>query len=93
MRFINRYIGSMILAAALVTPTVTLAAPLPQDAAVQVRVYDRDHKDYHNWDDREDHVYRQYLTDNHRAYRTYDHQNRSTQRAYWNWRHEHPDSN
>jgi hypothetical protein len=93
MRFINRYIGSMILAAALVTPTVALAAALPQDAAVQVRVYDRDHKDYHNWDDREDHAYRQYLTDNHRAYRTYDHQNRSTQRAYWNWRHDHPDSN
>lgn len=91
MRFINRTIGSMILAAAMITPSVTLAAALPQEASVQVRVYDRDHKDYHNWDDREDHAYRQYLTDNHRSYRVYAKQNHSTQKAYWNWRHDHPD--
>ena len=91
MRFINRYIGSMILAAALIAPSVTLAAAMPQDAGVTVRVYDRDHKDYHNWDDREDHAYRQYLVENHRSYRDYNHQSHSRQRAYWNWRHEHPD--
>jgi hypothetical protein len=31
-----------------------MAMPEPQDASVQVRIYDRDHKDYHVWDDRED---------------------------------------
>jgi hypothetical protein len=93
MRFINRFAGSMILAAALITPSISLAAARPQDAGVQVRVYDRDHKDYHNWDDREDHAYRQYLIDNHRTYREYGRQNRAQQRAYWNWRHAHPDNN
>lgn len=91
MRFINRFIGSAILAAAFVAPTVTMAAALPQDAGVQIRVYDRDHRDYHNWDDREDRSYRQYLNEQHRSYREYAHQNRSRQRAYWHWRHEHPD--
>jgi type III secretory pathway component EscR len=91
MRFVNRTIGSLILAGALFAPVVTSAAARPQDASVQVRVYDRDHKDYHNWDDREDHAYRQYLVEQHRSYREYNHQNRARQRAYWNWRHEHPD--
>jgi hypothetical protein len=91
MRFIHRTISSLILSAALVAPTVAFAAARPQEASVQVRVYDRDHKDYHNWDDREDHAYRAYLIENHRSYREYGRQNRAQQRAYWNWRHEHPD--
>jgi hypothetical protein len=36
-----------------------MAGPKPQEASV--RVYDRDHRDYRNWDDREDHAYRRYL--------------------------------
>jgi hypothetical protein len=55
------------------------------------RVYDRSHKDYHNWDDNEDRSYRGYLEENHRAYRPIAEMNSRTQRAYWNWRHSHPD--
>jgi hypothetical protein len=93
MRFINRYVGSFVLAAALVAPTVTLATPRPQDASVQVRVYDPGHKDYHNWDDREDKAYRRYLTEQKISYRDYKKLSASRQRAYWNWRHDHPDAN
>lgn len=91
MRFVNRYIGSLILATALVAPTASLAAAQPQDAGVQIRFYDRDHKDYHNWDDREDRAYRNYLVEQHRSYREFRHERRARQRAYWRWRHEHPD--
>lgn len=85
-----RFIASLFLAAALVAPVSIVAAPAPQ-TGVQIRVYDRDHHDYHNWDDREDHAYRGYLVERHRNYRAYDRQNRRSQRDYWNWRHSHPD--
>ena len=88
-----RFAASLFLAAAFAAPMSMMAAPVPQDASVQVRIYDRDHKDYHVWDDNEDRTYRGYLTDQHLTYREYNRQNHKTQRQYWNWRHEHPDHN
>ena len=85
-----RFIASLFLASALVAPVSIMAAPKPQ-ASIQVRVYDKDHHDYHNWDDHEDAAYRAYLTDHHQTYRVYAKQHHSTQKDYWNWRHEHPD--
>jgi hypothetical protein len=87
----HRYIASLFLTATLAAPLAMMAAPEPQ-VSLQVRVYDRDHKDYHNWDDREDHAYRGYLVEQHRTYRVYARQPRRTQREYWNWRHSHPDN-
>lgn len=89
VRYINRYINTIILAAAVAAPAVIMAAPRPQE--LQLRVYDRDHRDYHNWDDREDHAYRGYLVERHRDYREYNRQNGREQRRYWTWRHSHPD--
>jgi hypothetical protein len=86
---LNRYIGSLVLTAAIATPILFVTEAKAQ--GVQVRVYDRDHRDYHNWDDREDRSYRVYLGERHRDYREYNRQNRREQRNYWNWRHEHPD--
>ena len=85
-----RYIGAIFLATALTAPIAVIAAPAPQ-AAVQVRVYDAEHKDYHNWDDHERHAWGVFLTDNHRHDHEYAHANRKEQREYWNWRHSHPD--
>lgn len=90
MHHINRFIGSLLLAATIAAPTAILAGPRPQDG-VQVRVYDRDHRDYHNWNDREDRAYRRYLGEQHRAYVEYHVQHYRVQRHYWNWRHSHPD--
>ena len=87
----HRYIASLFLVAALAAPVSMMAAPRPQVVGVQVRVYDRDHKDYHNWDDNEDRAYRGYLSDNHMTYRAYGKQSHKTQSGYWNWRHDHPD--
>jgi hypothetical protein len=85
-----RFIASLFLAAALVAPVSIMAAPAPQ-TGVQIRVYDRDHRAYHNWDDREDRAYRGYLVERHRHYLEYERQDHRTQRDYWNWRHSHPD--
>src|SRR5271155_5871326 len=86
MRFTNRFIGSLVLVAALAVPAAILANAMPQ-ASVQVRVYDTDHRDYHNWDDREDRTYRLYLTNHHRPYVEFSSQRSRDQRSYWNWRH------
>jgi hypothetical protein len=92
LRHINRYFSLLLLGTALAAPAAILAAPQPQDASVQVRVYDRDHRDYHNWDDREDRAYRRYLVVQHRGYRKYERQNYRVHRHYWQWRHSHPDN-
>ena len=86
----HHFLGSLIVAAAILAPVSTLAAAAPVRRAsvtVQTRAYDRSHKDYHVWDDREDQAYRRYLGDNHRKYRRFSALNRKQQTAYWNWRH------
>ena len=59
----------------------------------QTRVYDKEHKDYHNWDDNENHAWGQYLTENHKSSHEYSKANKKEQSQYWNYRHAHPDTN
>src|SRR5579863_678690 len=93
-----RYLGMILLSAALTTP-LAIAKPVP---AIQDhddhdrdrdrdnrRVYDSYHKDYHVWDDAEDHVYRGWLETRHEAYVDYNRLKGKEQREYWKWRHEH----
>jgi hypothetical protein len=87
----HRYISSLLLAAALAAPVAIMAAPGPQDASVQIRFYDRSHKDYHNWDDRESHAWGIFLSKNHRDSHEFLKANTKEQSNYWNWRHAHPD--
>ena len=91
MHLAHRYIASLFLTASLAAPVWIMAAPAPQEASVQVRVYDRNHKDYHNWDDRENRAWGQYLTENHRDSHEFSRANKKEQSHYWNWRHAHPD--
>jgi hypothetical protein len=87
----KHYIASLFLTAALAAPISIMAAPIPQEAGVQVRVYDKHHKDYHNWDDNENRAWNQYLSENHRDSHEYSKANKREQSQYWNWRHAHPD--
>jgi hypothetical protein len=64
---------------------------VPQAASVQVRVYDKDHNDYHNWDDNENRAWGVFLTQNHRKSHEFSTANKKEQSQYWNWRHSHPD--
>ena len=77
-----------MLSAAIAAGGSVVLAGTPQE---HVRVYDPGHKDYHNWDDREDHAYRRYLKDRHEEYRAYAKLKEKQQREYWEWRHSHPD--
>lgn len=92
MRYINRFIGSLALVAAISAPALVSEASA-QEASVQVRVYDNHHHDYHNWDSNEDHAYRMYLGEHHQEYRDFNHQSKKYQNNYWAWRHSHPDHN
>ena len=94
-------ISSFLLAAALATPAVlsaTATPPTPRQPAYhqrddrqQGRVYDPQHRDYHDWNDNEERSYRQFLSESHRDYREYGRLDERSQGEYWNWRHGHPD--
>jgi hypothetical protein len=91
MRHAQYYVGSLFLAVALMAPVSLAAVPVPQEAGVQVKVYDKGHKDYHNWDDNENRAWGQYLKENHRSSHEFTKANKREQSNYWKWRHEHPD--
>ncbi|MGB8474797.1 MAG: hypothetical protein WCE61_11995 [Candidatus Acidiferrum sp.] len=91
-----RYLGFIILSAALCAPIAITTSAAAQDEhhhkdKKHERVYDRSHKDYHNWDDNEDRYYRRFLEEQHEDYREFSKLKRHEQNRYWNWRHSHPD--
>lgn len=96
-----RILSSMLLMGALAAPLGLQAQDRDRDdhkdrddRAKNQRVYDRDHKDYHTWNDDEDRNYRQWYTQkyNGREYREYNRLGKKDQNAYWNWRHQHGDA-
>jgi len=98
MKLLHRMAGFFVLSAALVAPGVVSTRAAAQDDRrreearehqKQVRIYDRDHKDYHNWDDNETRYYNQYRTEQHWDNRDYARLKRNQQAQYWKWRHEH----
>ncbi|MBV8207846.1 MAG: hypothetical protein JO041_13715 [Acidobacteria bacterium] len=90
-----KYFGSVLIMGALMAPCGALAQDRDHDKDHdrdrKDRVYDRAHRDYHNWDENEDHAYRRWLDGRHEQYRDFNQLNASQQRAYWNWRHKHAD--
>ena len=106
MNRLHRYLTLSFITAALAMPAGMAArAPSPQDskeraekqekvakAEKKLRVYDAKHKDYHEWTPDEDRTYRGYLSERHEEYREFGKLNRSQQDDYWEWRHEHHDS-
>jgi hypothetical protein len=82
-------ISSLFLSAAIVAPLAIRANATPPQ--VSVRVYDRDHRDYHNWDDRESRYYNDYRVEHPKYAVEFRKTNRGQQREYWKWRHNQPD--
>jgi hypothetical protein len=59
----------------------------------QRRYYDRQHKDYHNWDRRENSAFSRWMDERHdQSHRAFSKLKSKQQREYWKWRHEHPDN-
>ena len=88
MKRFSLYSVALLAGAAMATPLVSGATPRPQD---ERGVYDRDHKDYHKWDDNENRAWRRWLSENHRKDHEFAKASRKEQGEYWKWRHEHPD--
>ena len=92
----SRFLSSLFLTAALAAPMAMMAAAIPQDNQRHEdkdnhkRYYDKQHKDYHTWDDNEDHFYQRYQTEHHEK-RAFIELNTRQQGVYWNWRHNNPD--
>jgi hypothetical protein len=94
-----RYLTSLFLTAALAAPIAMMGAS-PQDNRSQEerrrdnenhRYYDRNHKDYHQWDNNEDRAYQRYQTEHHQK-RVFIQLNSRQQGVYWTWRHNNPDN-
>ena len=98
MRLGPKYVALLFLSAALMAPVGALALPVPQDdhekheqEGRERKVYDSVHKDYHNWDAREDQAYHRWLETKHESYVDYDRLDHKRQDEYWKWRHKHAD--
>ena len=55
------------------------------------RYYDRDHRDYHEWNEREERAWHRYWDERHRREIAWERAKERQRRAYWRWRHEHPE--
>lgn len=55
------------------------------------RYYDREHRDYHEWNERERRAWHRYWAEQQRRRReiAWERANERQRRAYWRWRHEH----
>jgi hypothetical protein len=102
MRDGYRFVGMCLLSAAIVMPAAVRSVARPQNdqgrgrghddrGQDNRRAYDPIHRDWHDWDDREEGAYRRYLEENRRPYRSFFDIDVRTQSEYWNWRHAHPE--
>ena len=84
-RFLTNVLFGTVLTASITWTPVVLKADEPQ------RYRDREHNDYHEWNEGEDRAYRRYLEERRRTYREFHRLKSNEQRDYWRWRHEHRD--
>ena len=78
-------LGGLLMIASVVAPVAVMA----DDHHGERRYYDRDHRDYHYWNDGEDRQYRTYLVEQHRAYVPFVRVNVRRRQEYFRYRHEH----
>jgi hypothetical protein len=96
MNRLKRYVTSVALMGALAAPVAMFAQDRDHDhdRDDNRRVYDRQYRDYHNWNRDEDQRYRGWYSNNYngREYRDYDKLSRKQQNQYWKWRHKQNDN-
>lgn len=84
----RRYFSTLLLGIAMCAPVVMHAADEHHDK----RYYDSYKKDYHEWNEQEEHAYRHWLKDErHHEYHPWAKAKHAEQNEYWRWRHDHPD--
>src|SRR3954462_9048925 len=86
----RKFLGALLLSGFLMSPVALRADDHDRDR--KVRVYDRDRKDYHDWNENENRAFRHWMEqERHRTYRDWQHVSKKEQREYLRWRHEHSD--
>ena len=78
-------LGGLVTAASLVAPVAVMA----EDHHGEKRYYDREHHDYHYWNDGEDRQYRTYLVEQHRVYVPFVKVRVRERQEYFKYRHQH----
>jgi len=86
----NRYLTALFISAALAGSAPVRADDHHSDSQTK-RYYDKDARDYHEWNQNENQVYHQYVTDNHKRDRDFSRTTRTEKKDYFKWRHDHPD--
>ena len=86
----NRYLTVLFLSAALAGSVPVKADEHHSDNQTK-RYYDKDARDYHEWNQNENQVYHQYVTENHKRDRDFAKTTRGEKKEYFKWRHDHPD--
>src|SRR2546426_3456821 len=90
-KLMKRFLSAFLLGMTLLTP-VALQADHDDKVKVKVkRYYDRDARDWHEWNEREDRAFRRYLEEKRLEHRDWVGLKREQQRDYWRWRHSHHD--
>ena len=86
----KQYLGTCLLSAMLLLSGLFTGCAGTR-IQVGARYYDPGHADYHAWDDNEGVFYNQWTMETHRARKDFGKLKPVDQRAYWQWRHDHPD--
>jgi hypothetical protein len=86
----KRYLTVLFVGAALAGSVPARADDHHADSHTK-RYYDSTARDYHEWNQNENQVYHQYVTENHKRDREFAQTNRTERKDYFKWRHEHPD--
>jgi hypothetical protein len=97
MRTLTRFYGIGLLGAALLLPAFAQEHRAEERREEQRRedarrYRDVKHKDEHEWNNREDQAYRMWAQKNHRKYNDFSRLKSRDQQSYWDWRHNHSDS-
>jgi len=53
--------------------------------------YDSAHRDWHQWNDKENEAYQRYAKEHHNVNSDFSKDSERQQQQYWSWRHKHPD--
>jgi hypothetical protein len=84
----QRFLTSALFGVILISGTMTPTALRADDR----KYHDSEHNDEHAWNSHEEKAYKSWAKENHRKYVNFSKLRQEDQRAYWNWRHNHPDA-
>jgi hypothetical protein len=87
----HRYLTVLFVSAALAGSVAAKADDDHHASSQTQRYYDKDARDYHEWNQNENQVYHQYVTENHKRDREFAKTTRREKQDYYKWRHSHPD--